>query len=142
MVNDNAGSTNRSASLMCPPGRGKYAIISPNETMTEKQIDPIKAYPIQRPSGPPLANAPPVPKNNPVPIWSEPNSDCARSTHHTADGNHRDMSVFQLSLETSPMSRDFRLILLVVEFGVGGTYTLGIGVSFLFLFILEVGHGG
>lgn len=69
IVKEKAGSTKRSASLMCPPGMGKKATISPKEiyvaqrtqeiaqlkdimgvdTIMQQQIEPMVIYPSSRP---------------------------------------------------------------------------------------------
>lgn len=37
--------------------------------MTENNSEAIRQYAIRSPAGPPFAKLPPVPKNNPVPLW-------------------------------------------------------------------------
>lgn len=62
-------------------------------------------------------------------------------TYNTTDGNHRNVSVFELSLETSAVGTDLSLILCgrVECLRVSRTDTGGIDVSF---FLFFVGHGG
>lgn len=103
-MNEKAGSTNRSANLICPPGMGKYAIISPRETITLKQMVPTAPYPSSKPIGPPFWSEPAVP-------YANDQSDSLHafqmnstyqektSTNHTANGNHSNMTILQLTLQ-------------------------------------------